>query len=73
MSAVIQAEITTERAAMVVWMLVNGQTPSTAEVASILGMSRQGAHAHLSKIARVVPIVLDDGRWQLVQEVRNEA
>ena len=63
----IQPEVTTERVAMITFLLCSGRRFRTAEIASLMGLTRQGAYAQLSRIARVVPLVLVAGEWFLVQ------
>ena len=52
---------------MIVFLLCEGRRFRTADVARLLGVSRQGAYAQLAKIARVVPLVLVAGEWFLVR------
>lgn len=66
MSAIVP-EVTTERVAMITFLLCSGRRFRTAEIAQFLGLSRQGAYAQLSRMARVLPIILDGGEWQLVR------
>lgn len=63
----IQPEVTTERVAMITFLLCSGRRFRTAEIAALLGLTRQGAYAQLSRIARVVPLALVDGEWFLVR------
>jgi len=60
-------EVTTERVTMITFLLCSGRRFRTAEIAQLLGLSRQGAYAQLSRMARVAPIILDGGEWQLVR------
>jgi len=62
-------EIPSERTAVIVWLLANGHKLRTAEIAKLCGISRQGAHAQLSRIARVLPLVLSENEWQLVRVI----
>jgi len=55
--------ITTERVAVVVRALTLGDKLTTADVARLVGISRQGAHIMLTKIARVTPLYEECGRW----------
>ena len=66
MSAIVP-EVTTERVAMITFLLCSGRRFRTAEIARFLGLSRQGAYAQLSRMARVLPLVLDGNEWQLVR------
>ena len=63
----IQPEVTTERVAMMTFLLCSGRRFRTAEVAALMGLTRQGAYAQLARIARVVPVVLDGGEWFLAK------
>jgi hypothetical protein len=65
-------EVTTERVAMITFLLCNGRRFRTAEIAQFLGLSRQGAYAQLSRMARVLPLVLDENEWQLVRVVDDD-
>lgn len=69
----ITPEVTTERVAMITFLLCSGRRFKTAEIAGLMGLSRQGAYAQLSRMARVLPIVLDGGEWQLVTVLEDEA
>ena len=69
----IQPEVTTERVAMITFLLCSGRRFRTAEIAGLMGLSRQGAYAQLSRMARVLPIVLDGGEWQLVTVIDEDA
>ena len=71
MSAIVP-EVTTERVAMITFLLCSGRRFRTAEIAQFLGLSRQGAYAQLSRMARVLPIILDGGEWQLVRAIDDE-
>ena len=66
MSAIVP-EVTTERVAMITFLLCSGRRFRTAEIAALMGLTRQGAYAQLSRIARVVPLALVGGEWFLVQ------
>ena len=63
----ITPEVTTERVAMITFLLCSGRRFRTAEIAQFLGLSRQGAYAQLSRMARVLPLVLSENEWQLVR------
>ena len=60
-------EITTERVTVVTFLFCQGRRFRTIEIAQLLGLSRQGAYAQLSRMARVLPLVLDSGEWYLVR------
>lgn len=61
-------ETATERAALVTWLLVQGGSLSTREVARRTGLGIRGASYLCDRLSMVLPIVLVDGRWQLVNE-----
>jgi hypothetical protein len=63
----IQPEVTTERVAMITFLLCSGRRFRTAEIAQFLGLSRQGAYAQLARMARVLLLVLSENEWQLVR------
>lgn len=54
----------TERAAFIGWRLMAGDTWTTAEVASLMGMSWDGADKLLNRIALILPIYRDGSRWR---------
>lgn len=62
-------ETVTERAALVTWILVHGGALTTREVAERTGIGIRAAHYLCDRLSLVLPIVLVDGRWQLVNEV----
>lgn len=68
MEMVVQPEVTTERVAIVTFLFCQGCRFRTAEIANILGLSRQGAYSQLSRMSRVLPLVLAEGEWFLVSE-----
>ena len=54
-----------ERAAKVTWWLAHGETMTTAQVAEMTGLSRQGAWKMMVNLARVIPICgNDDDEWE---------
>ena len=57
---------------MITFLLCNGRRFRTAEIAQFLGLSRHGAYAQLSRMARVLPLVLDDNEWQLVRVIEDD-
>ncbi len=69
----ITPEVTTERVAMIVFLLCSGRRFRTAEIAALMGLTRQGAYAQLSRISRVVPLALVGGEWFLVRADDDDA
>jgi len=61
-------ETATERAALVTWLLVQGGSLSTQDVARRTGLCARGAQYLCDRLSLVLPIVLIDGRWQLVND-----
>ena len=53
---------------MITFLLCSGRRFRTAEIAALMGLTRQGAYGQLSKIARVVPLALEGGEWFLVRQ-----
>jgi DNA-binding IclR family transcriptional regulator len=65
-----------ERAARVTWALAEGARMTTREVAECTGLHLRSAYHMMNKLARVLPITLDDcGHWvradALVHRVRE--
>lgn len=54
----------TERTAIVVGRILLGERLTTRQIADYLGITWDGAHKMLGKIARVLPIVQTDGCWE---------
>ncbi len=63
----IAPEVPTERTAIIVWLLAQGRTFRTSEVANLTGVGRTGAYELMARISRVLPLVLIDDTWQIVQ------
>lgn len=63
MSTIITPEITTERTAVIVYLLARGRKFRTAEVAALCGVTRRGAYALMARISRVVPLTFENGEW----------
>lgn len=58
--------MTTERVALLTYHLTNGEALSTFAAAELLQVTRQGAWAMLTRMARVIPIYMnDEGLWEL--------
>jgi len=56
--------VVTERAAQAAWMLCEGATLTTRQIAEKVGLHVKSAYHMMNKIARVLPVMLDDeGRW----------
>ena len=56
--------VVTERAAQAAWMLADGAKMTTREIADRVGLHVKSAYHMMNKIARVLPVMLDDeGRW----------
>lgn len=58
--------IPTERVALIVYGLTVGGTVTTAQVAQMTGITHSGAWRMLNKLARVLPLAEEDGRWYLI-------
>ena len=59
----IEPEVTTERVGIVARRLALGECGTTVEIAAWVGISRQAAWEMLTKLSRVNPITIIDGRW----------
>ena len=57
----------TERVAVTVWLLSQGWQLSTKDIASLVGITSQGAYQMMDRVSRVVPVVLDAGKWRLMR------
>jgi Mn-dependent DtxR family transcriptional regulator len=55
--------ITTERVGIVTRRLALGERGTTAEIAEWVGISRQSAWEMLTKLSRVNPLTIVDGKW----------
>lgn len=64
-----QPETASERVAVVLARLYEGRAMTTAEVAELTGLTMRGAHYLMSRLCRVQAIILDNGHWQMCQEV----
>jgi hypothetical protein len=55
-----------EKAALIAWHLAHGEAMTTAEVASITGLSWAGAWFLMNRLSRVLPIYRNDsGIWSV--------
>lgn len=68
---VIEPETVTERVAIVVMDLMNGEEYTTAEVAELAGLSKAGAWLLMSRLCRVIPITQVDHKWQMLREINS--
>lgn len=59
--------IPTERVALIVYLLVRGETMTTREAARKVGLTVDGAALLLRKASRVIPLCEDGGRWELAE------
>jgi alkylated DNA nucleotide flippase Atl1 len=64
-----QPETVSERVAVVLARLYAGRAMTTAEVAELTGLTARGALYMMNRLCRVQPLVLDDGRWQMCQQM----
>lgn len=62
----IEPEVTTERVGVVAWRLAQGVQMTTYDVAEWTGLTHSGAWYLLTRLSRVLPIVLIDKHWQCV-------
>ena len=61
--------VVTERAAVVSWQLADGARMTTREIAQSSGLHVRSAYHMMNKLARVLPIALDEvGRWHRVDK-----
>jgi len=61
--------VVTERAAQTAWILCEGAQLTTREIAARVGLHVKSAYHMMNKIARVLPIRLDDeGRWHRIDK-----
>jgi len=63
-----QPETVSERVAVVMERLYEGQTMTTVEVAKLTGLTVRGAYYLMNRLCRVQPIVLYDKRWMLLKD-----
>ncbi len=59
----IQPEVTTERVAVIVFLICKGRRFSTRDVAQLCGVTQRGAYAIMARISRVLPLALLNGEW----------
>jgi hypothetical protein len=65
---IVEPRTATERTAYVMLRLAAGERLTTMQVASACHLSRQGSYRLLDSMSRVVPLVLDDGKWGLLRQ-----
>ena len=58
--------VTTERVALVVYLLSQGGRLRTADVARMTDMTPQGARRMLNAMCTVLPLTYADGEWFLI-------
>lgn len=58
---------TTDRVAMICWLLLQGRAMTTVDVAKRTGMTRQGAWYLMARLSRTVPLYNDSGQWRLLE------
>ena len=58
--------IVTERVAVIVWKIAQGQVYTTAEIAVICGLTWDGAYKLMCRVSRVLPIYLDNAQWKSI-------
>ena len=63
-------ETPTERAAVIMARLGKGHAMTIGEIMSVACLSRSGAYTLMYRISRVQPLVLSDGKWQLLDVLR---
>lgn len=56
--------IPTERVATTAWAFAQGESYTTAQVATLTGLTWFGAYKLLCKMSRVLPIYCDHGVWK---------
>lgn len=64
-------ETVTERVTVVVHGLTLGKSMTIGDVMALTGLTRSGAYTLMNRVSRVAPLVLDAGRWQLLQHVHR--
>lgn len=62
-------ETPTERVAVVVRRLTLGQEMTIGDVMRLTGLSRGASYNLMYRVSRVTPLVLDAGRWGLLERV----
>jgi len=59
--------VVTERAALVAWHLAHGEGMTIADIADMVGVHRSTARRMMMKLARVLPIIHEDGFWEALE------
>lgn len=57
--------VASQKGALVGWYLAHGECMTTADVATITGLTWEGARVLMCKISGALPIVQMDGAWQV--------
>lgn len=57
-----------ERAALVTFQILEGAQMTTGEIAQQVGVTPQGAWHMMQRVARVVPLYQDAGRWRRLDD-----
>jgi len=61
--------VVTERAGQIAWMLAEGAKMTTREIAKQVGLHVKSTYHMMNKLARVLPVQLDDeGRWHRIDK-----
>lgn len=58
--------IPTERVAIIVWRLRDGEQLSTAEIAAAVGLNLRAAQYMMAKLSRVLPLRYHNGLWEIM-------
>lgn len=57
---------TTERISFIIWSMTLGAKLTTREIAQLLGITCNGAYRMLTRSSSAIPLVLEKGRWSIV-------
>ena len=61
--------VITERAALVGWWMAEGARMNVVEIAEHVGLGKRSVYYMMNKIARSLPIALDEhGRWHRIDK-----
>ncbi len=67
----LDATTPTERIGLVAYLLAQGHTTTTRQLATDLGLTEHGARKMLEKLSRVLPLVNDGGIWRVFPGKRS--